>query len=124
MRGNPVHPGRQQSPPPRRQKQKKERYFGDRDWVLPYSIGIAVFGLAALALLTAGSQAMPLGTAVAFVLVILWLVIGLCLVLCYPVMIGISERPKKFRRMLTSIVIGLLYFIVSGVLMANFSLPM
>jgi uncharacterized membrane protein len=100
------------------------RYFGDRDWVLPYSICAAVIGLLVVALLTVGSKAMPLGTFFAFVAVIAWLVIGLCLVIIFPIAIGVSARRKrKFLPIVGCVLLGLAYFTVSGMLMANFSVP-
>jgi hypothetical protein len=102
------------------------RYFGDRDWVLPYSIGGAVAVLGIVALLTVGSKAMALSTFLAFVALMVWLVIGLCLALVYPVMIGVSERWKKERKKFAIpffALLGIGYFTLSGVIMAHTSLP-
>lgn len=136
-RGTPVpgsrRTGRSASTPPTRPHtpvtasaqhgDKKEKPFGSADPILPYSIAGAVFGLGLLALLTVGSQAMEISTLLAFAAIVLWFMIGVGLILVRPVMIGIGTAPKKFLRMVTVILMGIAYFIASGFLMANFSLP-
>jgi hypothetical protein len=102
------------------------RYFGDRDWILPYSIGVAVAVLGIVALLTVGPKAMALSTFLAFAALMAWLVIGLGLVLIYPIMIGVSERWKKERKKFAIpffALLGIGYFVLSGFLMANSRLP-
>ncbi len=113
-------PARRQ--PPSQPKEKKERHFGDRDAMVPYIIGAAVFGFLAIALLTVGSKAMPVSTALAFTGVMVWLVIGVYLTLVSPIVVWVLvENP--WGRMVLRILTGIIYFVVSGVLMANFSLP-
>jgi hypothetical protein len=118
MSNAPV-PQRRQVPP---QKAKKERYFGDRDSMVPYLIGAAVFGLLTLALLTVGDKAMPLSTAFAFAGVVVWLVIGVYLTLVSPIVVWVLVK-NPWGRMVFRILTGIVYFVISGVLMANFSLP-
>lgn len=119
MTGTSV-PSRRQ--PPSQQKAKKERYFGDRDAMVPYVIGAAVFGFLTIALLTVGDKAMPVSTALAFAGVVVWLVIGVYLTLVSPIVVWVMVK-KPWGRMVFRILTGIVYFVVSGVLMANFSLP-
>lgn len=122
----PVRPHR--SPSPARSGHghdtKKEKQFGHADPILPYAIGGGVFGLLTIFTLTVGSHTISITEWLALLGVVVWFVIGLALVIVYPVMIGVSTwRKHKFLPICGYVLVGLAYFTVSGIFMANFSLP-
>jgi hypothetical protein len=96
----------------------KAAKYGSGDPVLPYVIAAVVAGLGLVAMLTVG-KAVPVGTALAFVLVLVWGAVGLWIILIYPIVLWIPEnRPYKWRKFFFSIILGIAYFVVSGILMA------
>ena len=102
----------------------EEEQFGKADPILPYAIGGGVIGLLCILMLTVGSHAVPLDTFLSFVAVLVWGGMGLFLVIIYPVMIGVSTtRTKKFLPIVGTVLLGIAYFVVSGIFMANASLP-
>jgi hypothetical protein len=104
-------------------EQEDGRRFGDRDAMVPYMIGGAVFGILTIALLTVGDSAMPMSTALAFAGVMVWFVIGVYLTLVSPIVVWVLVAKNPWGRMVFRILTGIVYFVISGVLMANFSLP-
>lgn len=103
---------------------KKEKPFGHADPILPYAIGGGVIGLLTVFTLTVGSQTISIAEWLAFLGVVVWFVIGVSLVIVYPVMIGVSTwRKRKFLPICGYVLVGLGYFAVSWIFMANFSLP-
>ncbi|HEU4715860.1 MAG TPA: hypothetical protein VFS14_03450 [Candidatus Saccharimonadales bacterium] len=103
---------------------KKEKPFGHADPILPYAIGGGVIGLLTIFTLTVGSQTISIAEWLAFLAVVVWFVIGVSITLVYPVMIGVSTwRKRKFLPICGYVLVGLAYFTVSGIFMANFSLP-
>jgi hypothetical protein len=101
------------------------RQFGDRDWVLPGLIGGVFFAGLAVMLLTVGDRAMHVSTMLAFIGVMVWGVAGLFLLMFLPFLIFFgamrARRLNRFFGMLLSILAGISYFVVSGVLMAHLS---
>jgi hypothetical protein len=103
---------------------RKPRVFGDRDAVVPLSIVGPIVILLVIAMMTTGDRPMHLSTWAAFVAVVVWLVMGLWMILIGPIVTWTLDDIKyKGTRMTISVVVGIVYFVVSGVLMANFSLP-
>jgi len=103
---------------------KEEKPFGSADPILPYAIGGGVFGLLIVFMLTVGRRAVPLNDFLAVVALGIWFVVGVFPAIIYPVMIGVSiTRKRKFLPICGYALLGIVYFVISGVLMANFSLP-
>jgi len=93
--------------------------YGSGDPVLPYTIGGAVVALALIAMHTVGHKTVAFGTTLAFIADVAWLVAGVIIVLVLPIYIWIPmERKHKWGWMFLSIFLGIMYFVVSGVLMA------
>lgn len=102
----------------------KEEKYGSGDPVLPYAIAAAVAVLGLLALHTVGGQPVAVSTTLAFFLLLAWLGMGLWLILIYPIVLWIPEnRRHKWKLFFFSIILGILYFVVSGILMAHTSMP-
>src|SRR5215216_5480649 len=95
-------------------EQEDGRYFGDRDAMVPYLIGGAVFGILTIALLTVGDSAMPVSKALAFAGVMVWLGIGVYLTLMSPIVVWVMVK-NPWGRMVFRILTGIVYFVISGV---------
>jgi hypothetical protein len=98
---------------------KSDENYGSGDPVLPYMI---VGGLAAVVLIamhTVGHKAMSVSTTLAFVFDGLWFFGGVFLVLIWPIIIWVPmNRKYKWVKFFASIFAGIVYFTVSGILMA------
>jgi len=100
--------------------QRKAEKYGSGDPVLPYAIGGAVIIVALIAMHTVGHKVVPISTTLALVLDGLWLVAGLWLIIIWPIILWIPEdRPHKWLKFYASIIAGIVYFVVSFVLMAT-----
>lgn len=100
------------------------RSYGDRDSVVPYAIGGGVFVVFFIALHTVGDRVVHFSTTLALIALLAWLATGVWLVLINPIIIWVPmQRKRKWLKFFLSIIVGLAYFVLSGVAMANFSLP-
>lgn len=102
----------------------KPRVFGDRDAVVPTSIVGPIVILLIIATMTVGGRPISLPTWLGFVGVIVWVVMGVWMILIGPILTWTLDDIKyKWLRMFISIIVGIIYFVVSVVLMLHVSLP-
>jgi hypothetical protein len=101
----------------------KEATYGKGDPPLPYSIGAAFVGLLVVAMLTVGSKTVPFTEFAAITALVLWGLIGLWLILIHPIVLWVPmKRQHKWKLFFLSIFLGIVYFAISWVLMASFSI--
>ncbi|HSW77552.1 MAG TPA: hypothetical protein VLG36_02025 [Candidatus Chromulinivoraceae bacterium] len=102
----------------------KPRVFGDRDAIVPLSIVGPIVIIFIFLTMVTSDRPMHLSTWAAFAAVCVWFLMGLWMILIGPIVTWTLDDIKyKAARMVISIIVGIGYFAVSAVLMANFSLP-
>jgi hypothetical protein len=104
--------------------QKKAEKYGSGDPILPWAIGGGVAAVLLIAMHTAGDRVVHLSTTLAFIADMAWLFGGVFIALIWTIIIWIPEsRPYKWTKMGATIIFGIMYYVVSGIVMAHASLP-